>query len=227
MVTTSVYPRLNADGSMLSWRGLVDGQGVSWVAPTAEPFGRELCRNCLVVGFFPDDEHLLVDFGKRLSRVRVNDGDTTLVLELADRVVLDSDLSPDGRWLALQIGEPDGNVGLFVVPLAEIPVSPESFIEISTTPPWVGSPRWSTDQRFLYFISERDDFLCVWARQLDPVTKTPVGEEFAVAHAHSSDIKRMSFARQMWDIEVGGDRLVFNAGELTGDVYTAQLELDE
>jgi hypothetical protein len=28
----------------------------------------------------------------------------------------------------------------------------------------------------------------------------------------------------MWTLEVGGDRLVFNAGELTGDVYTAMLE---
>jgi hypothetical protein len=30
----------------------------------------------------------------------------------------------------------------------------------------------------------------------------------------------------MWTLEVGGDRLVFNAGEMTGDVYTAMLEPD-
>ena len=30
----------------------------------------------------------------------------------------------------------------------------------------------------------------------------------------------------MWTLEVGGDRLVFNAGEMTGDVYTAMLPED-
>jgi hypothetical protein len=35
---------------------------------------------------------------------------------------------------------------------------------------------------------------------------------------------RMPFAKHMWNLEVGGDRLVFNAGEVTGDVYTAMLD---
>jgi hypothetical protein len=36
-------------------------------------------------------------------------------------------------------------------------------------------------------------------------------------------MKMMELARHMWTLEVGGDRLVFNAGEITGDVYTAML----
>jgi hypothetical protein len=28
----------------------------------------------------------------------------------------------------------------------------------------------------------------------------------------------------MWNLEVGNGRLIFNAGEMTGDVYTAMLE---
>ena len=34
----------------------------------------------------------------------------------------------------------------------------------------------------------------------------------------------MPIRRSMWTLEVGGDRVVFNAGEMTGDVYTAMLE---
>jgi hypothetical protein len=30
----------------------------------------------------------------------------------------------------------------------------------------------------------------------------------------------------MWTLDVGRDRLVFNAGEVTGDVYTAMLDTE-
>jgi hypothetical protein len=70
----------------------------------------------------------------------------------------------------------------------------------------------------------RDDFICVWGQRLDPDSKIPIGEPFAVVHAHTSSLQNLSMARFMWNLEVGGDRLVFNAGEMTGDVYTAMLD---
>ena len=79
------------------------------------------------------------------------------------------------------------------------------------------------DGNLLYYLSERDDRMCVWGRRLDPSTKTPRGDPFPVAHAHSTEMMMLPFANQMWTLEVGRDRLVFNAGELTGDVYTAML----
>ena len=74
------------------------------------------------------------------------------------------------------------------------------------------------------FASNRDAFLCIWGQHLDPDTKVTVGEPFPVAHAHHSALMMLPFAKHMWTIEVGGDRLVFNAGEITGDVYTAMLD---
>ena len=47
-------------------------------------------------------------------------------------------------------------------------------------------PAWSPDGRFLYFISERDGFRCVWARPLDAATKRPIGDAFAVRHFHAA-----------------------------------------
>jgi hypothetical protein len=76
----------------------------------------------------------------------------------------------------------------------------------------------------LYFLSDRDDFICVWGQRLDPDSKSPLGEPFPVVHSHTSEMQHLTMARFMWTLEVGGDRLVFNAGELSGDVYTAMLE---
>jgi len=223
-VSTSLFPRLSADGSMMSWVSRVDGQPVSWVAPVEDPVGRELCRGCWVVDFFADGKHALVDWGQRLSRLNVDDGEEFPVLEFEDLALLDTDLSPDDRWLAVQAGETDGTVAIYVIPMADASVSRENWIRVPGGSGWVGGPRWSMNQKTLYYISDRDDFMCVWGRSLDPVTKEPIGKEFPVVHAHTSAMKMMSFARPMWTIEVGGDRLVFNAGEMTGDVYTAELE---
>jgi serine/threonine protein kinase/WD40 repeat protein len=222
--TTTLYPRLSSDGSLLSWRYWTDGRWITYVAPTKEPVGRELCENCLLVDFFSDGSEALVDWGRRLSRLRVSDGQEISILEMEEgRALLDTDLSSDDQWLAIQTGEANGDVALWLVPLREPPVSPEQWVEIPGGDSWAGAPRWSVDGDILYYLSNRDDFICVWGQRLDPKTKTLLGDPFSVVHAHFSDMKMMELARHMWTLEVGGDRLVFNAGEITGDVYTAML----
>jgi hypothetical protein len=184
-----------------------------------------LCRDCTVVDFFSDGEHALVDWGNSLSRLRIADGTDSLILEMEEgRALLDTDLAPDDRWLAIQSGEPDGRVAIYAVPLGDAAKDPDKWIEIASGGTWAGAPRWSSNGNTLYYLSDRDDFLCVWGQALDPDTKVPVSAPFSVAHAHTSAIKMMGFAKHMWTLEVGGDRLVFNAGDMTGDVYTAMLE---
>jgi Tol biopolymer transport system component/predicted Ser/Thr protein kinase len=223
----SLYPLLSGDGSLLSWRTWADGGWVSWVAPIDDPVGRELCRGCAVVDFFTDEEHALVERGRRLSRVQIADGEETSILEIEEgRALLDTDLSRDDRWLAIQIGEPDGSVVVYAVPIRETPVTPDEWVEIAGGDTWVGVPRWSPDGGTFYYLSDRDDFICVWARSLDSVTKAPNGDPFAVVHAHKSSMTMRPIRRSMWTLEVASDRLVFNASEMTGDVYTAMLEAD-
>jgi Tol biopolymer transport system component len=220
----SLHTRLSGDGSLLAWSAPIDGQTVSLVAPTDNPVGRELCRECTVVDFFTDGEHVLVDRGPSLSRVRIADGAETPILEMGEsRRLLDTDLSRDDRWLAVQIGEPDGSAPIYAVPLDEDPVAPKEWVRIPADGYWAGAPRWSTDGNTLYYLSDRDDFICVWGQHLHPDSRMPVGEPFPVAHAHASAMHRMPFGRGNWTLEVGGNRLVFNAEEMEGDVYTAML----
>ena len=83
---------------------------------------------------------------------------------------------------------------------------------------------WSPDGRTLYYLSDRDDFTCVWAQSLDPDTREPAGDPFPIAHAHASSMKMAPIQRGAWTLDVGSDRLVFNAGEMTGSIYTAMLD---
>ena len=76
-------------------------------------------------------------------------------------------------------------------------------------------------------MSDRDGFNCVWARPLDPVTKRPAGEPFPVLHAHRSKMKMMMPDTSWFALAVARGRLVFNAAETTGEIYTAMLEPDK
>jgi Tol biopolymer transport system component len=224
VATTNPLPRISPDGRLLSWRDRIEGSWAALVASTEEPVGRELCRGCAVADFFSDGEHALVDHGRSLTRTRLSDGHETLVLDLEEGALLDSDLSRDDLWIAVQIGEIDGSVVLYAVPLRSPPADRDEWVRLTGGETWAGQPRWSPDGHFLYYLSERDDFTCVWALALDPLTREPIGQPRAIVHAHRNAMKMMPIARAMWTLDVGGDRLVFNAGAMSGDVYTAKLD---
>ncbi|HOC41611.1 MAG TPA: protein kinase [Thermoanaerobaculales bacterium] len=222
---TSLRPRISPDGTLVAWSDLVDRQRVAYVAPVDEPIGRELCRSCTVVGFFADGAEALVhQFPDRLVRHRLADGAKSLVLDAGELTIVDADLSWDDRWLAVSSARPDGRTAVHLVPVSDPPAPPGEWIDLADGTAFVGSPRWSPDGRLLYYLSDRDGFNCMWARPLDPVTRRPAGEPFAVLHAHRSDMKMLRPEKSWFSLAVGRGRLVFNAAETTGEIYTAMLE---
>jgi Tol biopolymer transport system component len=83
------------------------------------------------------------------------------------------------------------------------------------------NPCWSPDGRFVYFLSERDGFRCIWGRRLDSTSKKPVGEVFAVQHFHSarSSLRLTGTRGYLTGLSAGGGKLVFSLGEMTGNVW--------
>jgi Tol biopolymer transport system component len=221
--TTNLYPCLSADGAWLAWAETVDGQPRSFVVPTGEPAPREVCRGGVPVAFRAGASELLVDRGRSLGRVRLADGEETPVFELKDRWLLNAALSPDEEWVAVLTKEPGGGRRLRILPVTGSSGSPEEWVTVAGDEGWVGPPAWGPGGRHLYYLSDRDDFVCVWGRQLDPATKVPVGDPIPVVHAHTVTMNMQMPTRAPWTLTTGGDRLVFNAGETSGDVYTAML----
>jgi Tol biopolymer transport system component/predicted Ser/Thr protein kinase len=220
-------PRVSADGKWLAWWQQAVHESATFVAPTAQPEGRELCRGCTPVAFVAASGDLLVLRGRELARIPTNGGPEAPGLDLGQEQILDADASPDGHWVALSLGKPDGRVALRIQPLAAPSGSRKATIEIGDRATWTGSPRWSADGRFLYYLSNRDDFNCVWAVPLDPATKRPSGEPFAVLHSHGSERSGEMPSRRGFSIAVSRRRLVVNAGELSGEIYVGRVEPPE
>jgi len=222
--TVRLEPRLSPDGTMVAWSDVVDGQDVAFTAPVAEPAGRELCRGCSALGFFANgSEILLLRPPGRLERRALVDTTTSVVLSTDEQRIVDADLSWDDRWLAVSTVAADGRLGIAIVPVRDPPAPPGEWLDLAGEERRVSSPRWSPDGRLLYYLSERDNFPCVWARAFDPAGTPPLGEPFPVIHAHGTKMSLGGSVKGWFVMALGGHRLVFNAVEMTGEVYTASL----
>jgi Tol biopolymer transport system component len=96
--------------------------------------------------------------------------------------------SPNGRWVAFCAGAFDGDAReILVVPNApDRDLREDEWISISEGETSDREPYWSPDGRRLFFISDRDGFRCIWARDVDPETGHPIGPATAIAHFHST-----------------------------------------
>jgi hypothetical protein len=85
-------------------------------------------------------------------------------------------------------------------------------------------PRWSPDGNLLYFISDRDGFLCFWAQRLDPASKRPIGPPFSIYHFHGASRSMTNVGLGALEPAVARDTMTFNLAEVTGNIWMASLE---
>jgi len=84
--------------------------------------------------------------------------------------------SPDGRWIVYKKDWAEGVSVLNVVPSAG-----GAAVQITSDPSWSDKPRWSTDGKTIYFISNHGTmFLNVWGTRFDPVAGKALGEPFRI-----------------------------------------------
>ena len=218
----NLLPRLSADGARLGWTDSVEGRRVAFLADPGRSQGRELCRDCVFLAFLEDPRYALVKVGENaVVRIAVEGGEKETVLETGAGAILDADASPRDRWLAALVGRPWGDVELLVRSL-DPAVKERPDVLVVRSPAWSGSPRWSADGRFLYFLSQRDGEVCVWAQPVHAESGQRAGEPFAVLHLHGLPARCWG-PREAFTLSVGHGRLAVNSSEARGDVFLARL----
>jgi eukaryotic-like serine/threonine-protein kinase len=84
-------------------------------------------------------------------------------------------------------------------------------------------PQFSADGNTVYFTSNRDGYLCIWAQKLDPVTKHAVGPPFAYEHFHNSAGHDASTDRIASDLSVARDKILINLPEIHPAIWMTQM----
>lgn len=147
---------------------------------------------------------------------------TSVYLEHPDYTLGRARFSPDGRFISFVAIRPSGIRRIVIAPFQNPGVPEDQWITIAeeTTP--LDKSRWSPDGNLLYYVSEEDGFRCIRARRLDPATKRPVGQPFDVYHSHSARRSLMNAWFGSLEISVSQDKLFFNLGETTGNIWMAE-----
>jgi hypothetical protein len=210
-------PVLSPDGLKVAYRDRREKKLVAYVAESGSPSGRVLCEGCAVEAFFPAAAEALVRVSDRVARRRLDGGGEVPLIEAP--AISEMALSPDGKWLVFTQDRPDGTEALYEVAIAHSPSPPESWRLVAQDRRHLGSPAWSPDGRFLYYVSQRDGSPCVWAQPIAPDGGL-AGAAVAALHLHSGN--------GVWgrntSIGVTMDRLFVLLAEVRGDIWSIQLE---
>ena len=216
--------RLSGDGSRIVYSSASDLRSIPWAGGVVE----KLCDHCGdVMGAsndgrqalyepLEDEDVLMFDTGRR-STVR-------LALRPSPELILSSSrFSQDGKWVAFHaLRNATNSAQVWIAPTGpEVPAPQAAWIPVTDGARLERDPAWSPDGRFLYFVSERDGFRCIWVRPLDPLTKQPSGDAFAVRHFHSARLSLRHVGNRgfLAGLSAGKGALVFSLGELTGNVW--------
>jgi Tol biopolymer transport system component/DNA-binding winged helix-turn-helix (wHTH) protein len=222
--TPARHPEISRDGKQVAYSTSGGAYVVSAEGGPDEKFCGEECA--FPWDWSPDGSSLLLthrqsenrqldvfDFGTRQRRP---------FLASSPYMVFQSRVSPDRRWLAFASAATMGvDCEVFVSPLENgVPAGRDRWNRISQPGIWGDKPRWSPDGNLLYLISEHDGFRCLWAQRLDHSTKRPAGAPISIMHFHSARLSTANIGYGQLEIGVAADKIVFNLGELTGNIWT-------
>ncbi|HJU42678.1 MAG TPA: protein kinase [Vicinamibacterales bacterium] len=203
-----------------------------WVVNATGGVPRQICADCdgPLYGWSRDAAKVIWNdrTPNQRSRIWVRDiesGRNDVLVQHQRYPVTFPRISPDDEWMLFQTVITQTQRQIFVAPVRHWQVAPEStWIPITNGRTPDRQAVWAPGGRLVYFLSERDGFRCFWAQRLDPATKRPTGEPFAVQHFHEArrGFEPGSFAGLQ--LSVGPDTLVFPNQERTGNIWLARLE---
>jgi Tol biopolymer transport system component len=190
--TRLLTARLSGDGSRILY---TTPQYDLLSIPAAGGAAEKLCEHCgetmgasttgseILYEPLENEDVLMYDSARRAT--------VKLALRPSPDLILSSArFSRDGKWFAFHaLHNATNSARIWIAPIAgPLPVPQADWIPITDGAKLERDPAWSADGRFLYFVSERDGFRCIWARPLNPVTMRPSGDAFAVRHFHSAHL---------------------------------------
>jgi len=218
-------PALSRDGSMVIY-GTGEPRRFFAVQTQAAPrtaSPRLVCDDCVVAWDVTADNRTVVLNAKSTIEARdIATGRTTEVTAAPGARLGRLHLSPNDRWLVFNAWVGDA-IRLIVIPFAPgRPVSQDQWIAVTpeNTPSYHGA--WSRDGRLLYFLSERDGSVCVWAQRIDPQTGHPAGDAFAVWHFHETRRSMAGVQFGIRSIGLSRGRLMVTLNDAAGNVWLAK-----
>jgi Tol biopolymer transport system component len=157
-----------------------------------------------------------------MSVLDVESGRTQPVLSHPRYSLFPRSVSPDGKWISVAVDRGTSGVVLALAPLRPGNPPPESeWVYLTDGSSNDAYPRWSPDGNTIYFTSDRDGLIALFAQRLNPETKRLTGPPTAIFRFGKPSLRMSPTA--MW-ISVAADRIAFSLEELKGNIWMLQLD---
>jgi Tol biopolymer transport system component len=222
-------PALSADGSQVAYVVREGGLASIYVVSATGGVPERVCEACALsfTDWSSDGTRMLYlwEHPRRVAVLNVRSGRKTDLLRHPRYHLYFANFSPDGQWITFLAQTDPEHRRLYAVPFrGEVAVVESEWIPLTDGRFSDDKPRLSPDGNLLYFTSNRDGFVCLWAQRLEPATKRPLGSAFPIHHFHSPRLSMANVALGWLGIAVARDRVVFNLGELGGNIWMARAE---
>jgi Tol biopolymer transport system component len=155
----------------------------------------------------------------RLGVYDVESHRSTYMLADSEYRIYEPRFSPNGRWLTFnaRLG-PDRTQGFAIDVFHASAMRKSDWVPVNDGRFWNEQPEWAPSGSLVYFESNRDGFLCIWAQHLDGTTKRVVGSPFAVYHSHRASLVLEDFSCPSLD------KMILSLEENTSNIWMAELE---
>jgi Tol biopolymer transport system component len=217
------HPQISRDGSTVAYT--VGKPGIIYAAPVNGGPARVIVggKNFLAWDWSLGNKQLLFNAAdQRVYSLDLLSGSKKLFLSKPGFAMYQAKFSPDDQTIAA-VGCAEGQCRIFVIPLEnDTPVPSDRWITIDHPSQWDDKPRWSPNGDLIYFISERDGYLCLWAQRVHSRTKRPIGTPFSVYHFHNARLSIENVGPTMMEIGVAKDKIIMGLGEVTGNIWSLQ-----
>jgi Tol biopolymer transport system component len=218
-------PQISPDGSTVYYS--IYGKREAYSMSASGGAIKKICDDCGTWDVSYDGTKILYWYStaKPIVSIGMLDRPTARKVELISHPgysLYQPHFSPDERWIVFMAKTGQDRSLLYTVPFTGAARHDSAeWIPVTDGHNLDDKPRWSPDGNLIYFTSERDGFRCIWAQRVDRVTKRPAGAPFTVYHSHTSRRSLRNVGLGPLEISVARNALVFNLGEVTGNIWRA------
>jgi len=219
------FPKTNWDGSEVLHN---EGSNVRTIFLTSIKHGgvQRICEDCGVLLDWSSDGQNLALMGRRDTLfLNILSKESGTLLKHSKYQLAHASFSPDRRWIAFVVRNGLARTSVMASRLNGMTAQPENeWIAVSDAETWHDKVEWAPNGNLLYFMSDQDGFRCIWAQRLDPSAKKPLGPASPVYHFHEARRSLATLPLGPVEICVAADRLIFNLGERTGNIWITDLQ---
>jgi hypothetical protein len=175
-----------ADGNAILYL-VVGEKRTRFIATTAGAPPRKVCEECGHPALSKDASKLMFMIEpdhKTYHLLEIGSGHSRELAKTAKYGMDAAALSPDGKWAVVTtLSGP-----LLMMPVRDSLVDEKDMIQVGKVLPGLGYlwPAFSPDGDTIYYASNTDGHLCVYAQRLS-ASRQPAGEPVAVAHLHEAN----------------------------------------